>query len=375
MSIEYVEIRDANTDIIGIIDDAASIIWHSVYFGVGDFEIYTKLTPDSIALLRDNYYVTRPDRDDIGIVEKISTTYDQQKGVMIVASGRLAKSILDRRLIYNLSGNTNTATVLRGNVEAEVRKVVQNNAISCAFDSKRNIGILELGALANIEQRIVDDNGTAAQKQVSYENLLQYTDGVLEEYGLAARVVLDKERRKLQYIVYQGKDLSVDNTSGGIPVIFSQEFDNLSASTYLLDTTQEKNAALIGGEGEGLERFYSLLAGTEAGLQRREIWVDASSISKTYKADDETDQTYTDTEYTAMLVVQGKQTIASLVKVEAFDGTIDITNGNYVYGRDFTLGDIVTVQDNAIGKYANVRIREITEAQDENGYKIEAVYQ
>ena len=375
MSIEYVEIRDANTDIIGIIDDAASIIWHSVYFGVGDFEIYTKLTPDSIALLRDNYYVTRPDRDDIGIVEKISTTYDQQKGVMIVASGRLAKSILDRRLIYNLSGNTNTATVLRGNVEAEVRKVVQNNAISCAFDSKRNIGILELGALANIEQRIVDDNGTAAQKQVSYENLLQYTDGVLEEYGLAARVVLDKERRKLQYIVYQGKDLSVDNTSGGIPVIFSQEFDNLSASTYSLDTTQEKNTALIGGEGEGLERFYSLLAGTEAGLQRREIWVDASSISKTYKADDETDQTYTDTEYTAMLVVQGKQTIASLVKVEAFDGTIDITNGNYVYGRDFTLGDIVTVQDNAIGKYANVRIREITEAQDENGYKIEAVYQ
>ena len=42
MAIEYVEIRNTNAEVIGIIDAAQSIIWHSVYFGVGDFEIYTK---------------------------------------------------------------------------------------------------------------------------------------------------------------------------------------------------------------------------------------------------------------------------------------------------------------------------------------------
>ena len=37
--IEYVEIRGSETEIVGILDVATAIIWHSVYFGVGDFEI------------------------------------------------------------------------------------------------------------------------------------------------------------------------------------------------------------------------------------------------------------------------------------------------------------------------------------------------
>lgn len=43
--IEYVEVRSASTrEIIGIIDNSKSIIWHDVYYGVGDFEIYAPCT-------------------------------------------------------------------------------------------------------------------------------------------------------------------------------------------------------------------------------------------------------------------------------------------------------------------------------------------
>lgn len=371
--IEYVEIRGADTDIIGIIDVAKSVIWHSVYFGVGDFEIYTTLTPEAVDVLKIGHYVTRPDNDDVGIIERINVINSEQDGVMIIAAGRFAKSILDRRLIYNLTGSSNKATTLYGNVENEVREVVYNNAINCPFDSKRNIPVLTLGAVAGIPLRIVDANGNAARKQVSYGGLLDYTDGVLAEYGIASKCILGD--RKLQYVVYSGKNRSVDNPDGNAPIVFSQEYDNLTESEYAYDTTPEKNAVLIGGEGEGVTRFYSILEGTETGLQRREIWLDASSISKTYKDDTDADQTYTDAEYKAMLDAQGKQQLTPLVASESFNGTIDITNGNWVYGRDFALGDIVTVQDNNIDVYVNVRIREITEVQDENGYTVEAVYQ
>lgn len=371
--IDYVEIRNENTDVIGIIDAAKSIIWHSVYFGVGDFEIYAPATADVLRLLRVGYYVTRPDNAEIGIIESINIANNAQDGLMIAASGRFAKSILDRRLIYNLSGAVNRATILRGNVEAEVREVVANNAINCAFDSRRNIPLLELGALSNIPLRIVDDNGNATEKQVSYGNLLSYTDGVLAEYGLAATVVLNGG--KLQYIVYQAVDRSADNTAGNFPIVFSREYDNLTASEYSYNATTERNVALIGGAGEGVERFYSLIAGTASGLNRRELWIDASSISKTYKDDSDAEQTYSDAEYKAMLDAKGKQDLSPQVATEMFSGTIDITNGNWVYNRDFTIGDIVTVQDNNIGIYANVRIREITEVQDENGYSVAANYQ
>lgn len=373
--IEYVEVRNAAREVVGIIDTANSILWHNVYYGVGDFEIYIKATPATVLMLAAGRYITRPDNDKVGIIEKLNITFDLEKGRMIAATGRFAKSILDRRLIYKLSGKQNAATILSGKVETAVRTVVTNNAINCPFDSRRNISILELGALANLPEIIVDAQGQAAQKQVSYENLLTYTDDVLHEYGLAAKVILNNATKKLQYVCYKGIDRSVDNADGNEQIIFSQEFDNLTESEYTYDVAQEKNAALIGGEGEGLDRFYSLVAGNGSDLTRKEVWVDASSIQRKYKDQSDVEHEYTDAEYKALLDNQGKQTLSTLIKIESFSGTIDITGGQWLLNRDFWLGDIVTVQDDEIGKYINARITETLETQDENGYKCEVVYE
>lgn len=372
MAIEYVEIRDESTDIIGIIDAAKSVIWHAKYFGVGDFEIYAQATPQIIELLQAGYFVTRPDDLEVGIIEAIDISDNPQDGMMVTASGRFAKSILDRRLIYQLAGNVNTPTILRGNVEEEVRRVVRENAIACTFDTRRNIPLLALGDVAGFPQKIVDADGDAAQKQVSYQNLLEYTDEVLAEYGLAATVVLDEAAKKLRYVIYAGIDRSVDNAAGNDPIIFSKEFDNLDSSSYQFNAATEKNVALIGGEGEGVERFYTLIAsGLHHGLHRRELWVDASSVSKTYKDENDADQVYSDAEYQQMLNATGRQVLAQNVALETFDGAIDIANSPWEYNRDFSLGDFVTVQDDEIGKFVKVQLRDVLEVQDENGYAVQ----
>ena len=373
--IDYVEIRDAETELIGIIDTAKSVIWRSVYYGVGDFEVYVQATQNTRELLSVGNYVTRPDNNEIGIIEKVEIKSDKFDGLMITASGRFAKSILDRRLIYNLSGTSNTATILRGNVEAQVRKIVEENAISCAFDSRRNIPLLELGALANIPLIIVDESGNAAQKQVSYGNLLEYSDAVLQEYELSARVTLDAERKKLQYSVFSGEDRSEENESGNAPVIFSEGYDNLKDSAYIIDKTSCKNAALVGGEGEGTARFYSLSAGSETGLARREVWVDASSTQKKYKDAGGAEQTYPYDVYRGFLIERGRQSLSALKPVEAFGGSLDVTSGNFVFNRDFFLGDVVTVESERIGVYKRVRIISVAEVQDENGYTVAVEYQ
>lgn len=372
MAIEYVEIRDESTQLLGIIDTASSIIWHSKYFGVGDFEIFVQASPKVVALLQTGNFVTRPDDLEVGIIEKIQISKDAQSGRMITATGRFAKSILERRLIYKLSGSVNTPTILRGNVETEVRRVITENAINCPFDSRRNIPLLALGDVAGLPQIIVDENGAAAQKQVSYENLLTYTDALLQEYGLGSTVILDEDAGKLRYVVYSGIDRSWDNVAGNAPIVFGEEFDNLTDSSYEFDAGTEKNVALIGGAGEGVERFYSLIAGAQAGLQRREMWVDASSLNRTYKDENDEDKTYTDSEYRAMLNAAGMQQLNANTATEHFDAPIDIQNSRWQYNRDFALGDIVTTQDSEIGKFVNARLRDVVEVQDENGYSIEA---
>lgn len=372
--IEYVEIRDASRQMVGIVDTAKSVIWHTVYNGTGDFEVYAPATLENINLLAVGNYVTRYDDRNVGIIEKIEITYDPKSGRMIAASGRFAKELLGRRIIYTMSGTSVSATILRGNVEAAARSLVSSNAISCTFDSARNIAELTLGASAGTTETIVDSSGNAAEKQVTYDNLLDYTDSLLEEYGLGAYCGLADDLT-LAYTVFKGADRSTENTEGNEPVIFSQDFDNLLSSAYEYDRSTYKNAALIGGQGEGLERFCVVLSDSAStGAARREIFVDARNSSKTYKDDSGKDQTLTDAEYSQQLISEGRQKIAESAIVERFDGEIDLQNGSYEYGTDYALGDIVTVQDLEIGLYINVRLLEITEVQDDNGYQLSAKY-
>lgn len=373
MAIEYVEIRNEskNMSIVGIIDMAVSIIWHSVYFGVGDFEIYAHATKEHIELLRVDNYVTRPDNQEVGIIERIEIVDDAQNGKMITATGRFAKSILDRRVIYKLSGSY-LPTLLIGNIESSIRGMVSMNAINCPYDQRRNIPVLALGEQVGFGQEFTDKNGTEIMKQVPCENLLTYTDEVLKEYGLASTVKFDEESRKLLYSIYVGENRGVGGRSA--PIIFSEDFDNLISSNYQYNATTEKNMAIIGGEGEGnARRYVTLTHGANYGLKRREIFVDASSVSQSYKNENDEDQYYTNDEYAMMLVAAAAPQMA--VAEESFVGTLDLQNSQWVYNRDFALGDIVTIQNNMLDKYVLVQILEVLEVQDANGYTIEATTQ
>lgn len=130
---------------------------------------------------------------------------------------------------------------------------------------------------------------------------------------------------------------------------------------------------MIGGAGEDIQRFYTVLYGSFSGLDRRETWVDAASVNRKYK-DGETEREYTEAQYREMLETKGKQELAKHIETETFDGTLNVTGGVWRLNEDYFLGDIVTIQDNKLGKYMDVRITESIEAQDENGYTVSLTY-
>lgn len=371
--IEYVEVRNGARDLIGIIDTAASVIWETAYFSTGRFEIYIQATPRTVQMLEVGNFVTRPNDVNIGIIESINITYSQQDGRMIIAAGRFAKSILDRRLIYNLTGTSLTPSVSRGLVEVAVRKLVNDNIIASSR-AYRNIPFIKLGELKNIAMQILSETGETSQAQTSFANLLTYTDTMLQTYGLGAYMSLDRATKNLLYNVLEGKDRSFGNAGGYAPVVFSQDFDNLFSSNYKYDTTALKTTALIGGEGEGTERFCVMVGDAASGLARREVFVDASSQSKKYKDDADKEQTYTNAEYTAILKSTGSQNLAQLSTVQTFKGEIDVMNSGYVFGEDFSVGDIVTVHDVDLGAAINTRILTATEVQDTDGYLLSVTY-
>jgi hypothetical protein len=379
--IEYVEIRNASRELIGIIDNAESIIWESAYYSTGQFEIYVKVTPLTVQLLQVGNYVTRPSDVNVGIIENLNITWTQDAGRMIIASGRFAKSLLDRRLIYRLTGTSIQPTTSSGLVEVAVRKLVNDNIIASNI-SARNVPFIRLGPLQNIQKRILSETGEEGRVQTSYGGLLEHTDSLLQEYFLGAYMSLDRNTKNLLYNVIEGKDRSVGNTSGNAPLIFSQDFDNLLSSNYQYQTTALKTTALIGGEGEGTERFCVMIGEAAEGLSRREVFVDAGSQSKKYKEDSTNDKgepiqvekEYSDAVYADMLKAHGQQNIAQLQIVETFTGDVDVINSDKVFGKDFWIGDIITIQDTQLSAYINTRILTATEVQDTNGYQLAISY-
>lgn len=373
--IEYLEVRNSNREIIGILDDFQSIIWETNYYSTGAFEVYLRAVPQYINVLQIGNYVTRPDDENIGIIENINVEYSEEFGKMIAASGRFAKSILDRRIIYNATGNTTgklsiSPVISSGLVETAVRKLVTDHIISSP-QTARNISFITLGELQGITKKIVDESGKNTQVQTSFGNLLEYTDEMLHSYELGAKMVFDRETLQLKYTVYEGKDRSRNNTQNNLPIIMSQEYDNFFSSKYEKNTTQIKNTALIGGEGEGADRFCTMIGINAIGLNRREVWIDASAQSKTYEVNGEQKQ-YTDDEYLALLKSAGTQTIADYQTTEIYDGELNINA--LTYKTDFNVGDIITVEDNELNIYINPRIIAVIENQNESGYSISISY-
>lgn len=373
--IEYLEVRNSNREIIGILDDFQSVIWETSYYSTGAFEVYLQAAPQYINMLQTGNYVTRPDDENIGIIENINVEYSEEFGKMIAASGRFAKSILDRRIIYNASGNTTgklsiSPVISSGLVETAVRKLVTDHIISSP-QTARNISFITLGELQGITKKIVDESGNNAQLQTSFGNLLEYTDEMLHSYELGAKMVFDRETLQLKYTVYEGKDRSRNNTQNNLPIIMAQEYDNFFSSKYEKNTTQFKNTALIGGEGEGTNRFCTMIGTNATGLNRREVWIDASAQSKTYELNGEQKQ-YTDDEYLALLKSAGTQTIADYQIAETYEGELNVNT--LTYKTDFNIGDIITVEDNELNIYINPRIITVIENQDESGYSISISY-
>lgn len=403
--IEYVEIysfdesKPAGTRRLaleGLVDDFSSVIWKVDYYGSGQFEVYAPATPANLALLKGGRYVLRPDAGDaeVGIVERVEVTWSPDDGRMVAASGRMAKSLLERRIIYDPiydSGEGGDGYVwhfsgwtFAGKVDQAAKLLVRYNAslprnnYPTYLKGNRQIPVLwykmpEDGESTHdaVISVSTDEGEQGAEKQVTYKNLLEYTDGLLKEYGLGARLWLDREMMLLRYEVYSGRTLASGNHPDGEPVLFSQEMDNLVDTTYVYDESAKRTVAIVAGEGEGLERKGAFAYEYVGGLERREVFVDASGITSEV---DEGEAPVGLADYRRQLEAQGQQTVAQSPAEETLSGKMDVTNSHLAYRRDFRLGDVVTLEDSGLGLRADVRIVSVTEVQDEDGYNVDIEY-
>lgn len=328
---------------IKVIDNATSVIWVKRFNAVGNFELYIRASTELLELFTGDIFITR-DESNVGMyVEKVQLNTDSENGDYLVITGRSAECILSWRVVMRVvysSESTTAEYIIRNSIDKTlISDIIPNN----------NISWLTLGEDHEWQDYIT--------RQYTGKNVLDIVQDLCVTYNYGFEFEWNGSGFTIN--LYKGTDRSYDQTENTY-IVFSPEFENLGNTEYIQDTMNYANGAIIGGEGEGTERkFAVVLPQGITGFNRRMIYIDARQSS----SDDLTESQYTD-----MLIAQGKEELEQRKITTSFNGEI-LNYNNYTYGVDYNLGDKVSII-NEYGIRGNATITEITEVEDGTGYRL-----
>lgn len=347
-------ILDNQLNLIFTLYGFISCIWTTQYYEPGDFELVVEYNEENLAALTPGNFIVKNNTNEIAIIEKVRYEYSPNEGGIITATGRMAISLLDRRLIYSWNTSTYRPNIITyctagGNMEDAARNAVYSQAINpTAGGSSRVISNLILGT----------DHGyteTAGKRISTYQNLYSALTSFLATKNMAHRIIYDAQSSKLLYEVFKGTDRSGT-------MIFSRQLENLLSFVYELDYSEWKNLLYIGGEGEGTDRFVTSTNtnGYQNGTERREYFYSASS-----------DKDSPNAEYATILQNEAKQECRDLIIKKNVEAEIDLVNSGLIFGEDYNVGDIILIRDIIDFK---PRITTVIESQSGESYTVDVEF-
>lgn len=404
-------------DIVGMIDEAESVLWQKKYNEAGQSEIYVPCSAEMFSLLSRGNYVYRYDDDMFCKIETPEIETDVENGDYIISTANdITKVILSGRIVrWNI--------VYSGTVLGFIEKLVTDNVINPS-QAQRRISNFSLYQMTSAEREEFTERIEVTAFTDDLYALIQTT---CKTFGYGFRVSYNIETQKLVFRVFKGKNKASENGSEYIE--FSPTFSNILTSHYKEDESNYKNVAYVSYKAEDETiHLLSVYDGQSDGKpepqgeSRKEIFVDASGTSRDITLDElnllfpnvtkttstvteegkqkyysvyysngeavatswqdistdgeETEEKITVTDYTYLMLIRsaGVNALEQHRRTQEFTGEVDTTD-TYEYKQDYNIGDIVKVK-NEYGISVDARISEIMESEDnENGRVVEPVFE
>ena len=366
-----------------IIDTYSSAIWAKRYNDIGDCELVISASIENFRKIKECKYIARNDDDMVCKIKKVELQTDEENGDQLILKGKDITDILNQRIVIK-------QTNFNGSVEDYIRTLI-NDSIIKPTNTDRKIKNFTLANKKGFTETI--------REQVTYDNVGDKIQKLCKQYGWGYKVTINNG--SFIFTLYKGSDISEYIT-------FSHNYDNISTTDYSKDDSNIKNVALIAGEGEGVARRTTTI-GKGVGIDRHELYVDARSVSSEIDydellinypngkekvinnviyyqvngsniaiitkndAEEVTNVQLCNNIYIENLRNTGYEKMAAYTSVTSFSGEI-IVGMSYQYKKDYKLGDIVKIV-NEYGISINVRISEVIENRDDNGYTMEPTFE
>lgn len=345
-------IYDTSLTLLGVIDDPISLIWTRRYWECGEFKLLIGYSDFNRNMLAMGNIITIQGYDEAGQISYVSITKDEN-GEQIEVQGKFLLSWIGKRIVTKQIATQSTT-------EDILYKIVNDNAVNTT-DARRKIPNLNISTSQGF-------GGLINYTSDACVNALTAIETAAKAGKLGIKVTTDFKSKSHTFTVYKGVDRTADNTAGNLPCIFSPEYDNVLSQNYAHNVENLKTSTYVGGEvKEGTARIIASSRDSFTGLDRYEVFINASDISRT---DPDTEQEIPIDTYTNMLLARGEEELASYTETRTFDSEL-YTGGNLTYKKDFDVGDRVTCLNKQWGIQINSRITEVQEVYQDGAQSIQ----
>lgn len=372
------EVFNLNLLRLGMINKFSIVQYNTPFCGVGSFTINIPVTESNINLIKKDRIIWI-EEDVAGIVQYIEKSVDNSSDMKI--KGKLISCILDWRYVYPTFTKTgNPISIMYGLVNA--------HCINPTDERRKFSKLTTVGNSKTIES-------------ISYQKTGGSVAEALDDLGAANDLGYTiqfnpRNEKSFSFKVLTGKDRTIYNKSGNVPVMFSQSLNNIIKGEYVYNDCDYRSVALVAGEAynnneedtQGATR-RTLEVGDNVSydLRRRELYVDARDIQSEYSEEVEgtdeegntitniVEKTMSDEEYMANLSQRGNEKLSEHVIEESYSGEIRTdAKTTYKYKKDYFLGDKVTVIDEDIGVKIDATVTDMLVTYDASGYSYEPTF-
>ena len=349
-----------NTDLtpLGVIDEISSFVWTRRYWSVGEFQLLVPFTPVNGKLLQKGNLLVRRGDMEAAQIQYIHISKNTEGMDEIEVQGSFLAGWMDKRILLNQVIKTDT-------IQNLIYQIVTDN-LTAPADAGRKFPLLST-------PEEPEDTGTPEVDYVSepFISALIAVEALAKAAQVGFVIETDIKQQMHTFRVYKGRDLTANQTVSR-PCIFSTDFDNILEQEYENSTENLKTVCYVGGEEKEGETRQFVTVGESEGLDRTEIFINATDISRTYE-ENEIEVTIPLEQYRQLLFERGMKEMEQYAETLNFSSKIN-PRGNLTYRKDFDLGDRVTCINKRWGIRIDVRITEISETYQQGETNIEVTF-
>ena len=330
-----------------LIEGFESMVWAERYSAYGDFQLVTKADYASRALLMPETPIVMAGSPRVMKIETVTDDVSDDGTRNLTVTGRSIEALLDDRVAMpGLAGHNMTTdefVTYTGTPGAIARSIFTSCCVTGVMSSKDTYPFYHAGTL--LPAGSILEPSVSVTLKVDPDTVYNTIKNICDIWSLGFRVVRNGELGQIYFEIYTGNDRTANQTARD-PVIFSLAMDNLGQTSHVSSTALVKTVAYVYAKNGSAEVYPDAYSDTTAtGSDRRVLLVKAADIDLPAGA-----------ALNAAMQDKGKQELAKWMPVYSFDGEIP-QNTKYIYGDDYSLGDMVEEWD----RYGGVNTMLVTE--------------